>query len=137
MSDISRLFWPGRRHSRTSPLSLLVEWAATAVAVWAAASIVPGIHYTGWESILVVALVLGLLNVLARPILVRLSLPLTVLSLGIWLVVLNAILFWAAARIATHFQPVRFTIDRFFWDAILGAIVVSFVSWAIHELTHR
>lgn len=112
-------------------VTFIVHWLMLSVAVWVAASIVSGIHWEGWGSILVVALVLGLLNALVRPVLFLVTLPLTVLSLGVFLIVLNALLLWLADRVAQHFSQVHFAIDHFFWDAILGAIIIGLVNWLL------
>ncbi len=115
-------------------LTFLVHWAVLSVAVWVAASLVSGITWEGWGSIIAVALILGLLNALVRPILFLVSLPLTVLTLGLFLVVINAFLLWLAGRIGDHFSQVHFAIAHFFWDAILGAIIITIVNWALNVL---
>ena len=112
-------------------VAFLVRWAMLAIAVWLAAEIVDGIHLGGWQSTLVVALILGLLNALLKPILFWVSLPLTIITFGLFLIVLNAIMLWLTDWIAGHFDDLEFQIDDFWWDAIWGAIIISLVTWVI------
>ncbi len=112
-------------------VAFLVRWAMLAVAVWLAAEIVDGIHLGGWQSTLVVALILGLLNALLRPILFWISLPLTIITFGLFLIVLNAFMLWLTDWIAGHFDDLEFQIDEFWWDAIWGAVIISLVTWVI------
>ncbi|HXU23352.1 MAG TPA: phage holin family protein [Tepidiformaceae bacterium] len=130
---MSRFFsMPGRHESfGDRVIAFVIRWAILCVAVWVAASVVSGIHWDGWKSIIIVALVLGLLNALLRPLLFWVSLPLTIITLGLFLIVLNAFLLWLTACIAEHSSQVHFEIDHFWWDAILGAIIISVVSWVV------
>ncbi len=103
-------------------MKLLVRWMVNAAALWAAASLVSGIVVTGGLGpLLVAALVVGLLNALVRPVLVVLTFPLTVLSLGLFLLVLNGFLLWLAGVLAPglHLEG--------FLAAVLGAAVMSLV----------
>jgi putative membrane protein len=109
----------------------LIEWGILAVGVWVAANVVEGINYDGWRTIGAVSLILGLVNALARPLLVWLSLPVTIVSFGLFLVVINATMLWLTDRLARHFSQLHFAIDHFFWDAILGAVVISIVGWLL------
>lgn len=122
----------GPKPSRGEQLvAFLVRWAILAVAVWVAAEMVDGIELEGWESTVIVALILGLLNVIVKPILFFLSLPLTIVTFGLFLIVLNAIMLWLTDWIADQFDDLKFQVVDFWWDAILGAIIISIVSWAI------
>jgi len=114
-------------------VAFLVRWAILSVAVWVAAEMVDGIHLEGWESTVLVALILGLLNASIKPILYFLSLPVTVVTFGLFLIVLNAIMLWLTDWIADQFDDLLFEIDDFWWDAILGAIIISIVSWALGQ----
>ena len=109
-------------------MHLIVRWivgaAALAVAAWA----VPGIRVEGALALLVAALVIGLLNALVKPVLVILTLPLTIVTLGLFLLVLNALLLWLAAAIAPGFA-----VDGFL-SAFLGALIVSIVGWVLARL---
>jgi putative membrane protein len=115
--------------SRTQRLAELgVRWLILAFAVWVAARLVGGIHLSGWQSSLAVALILGLLNLYLRPILVVLSLPITILTLGIFLIIVNAGLLYLASWLAEEIGRVDFKVDSF-GAAILGAIIISIVSF--------
>jgi len=110
-------------------LSLALRWLLLAFAVWVAAELIEGIGYDGWESIAIVALVLGLLNLYVRPLLTLLTLPLTILTLGLFLLVLNAAFLGLASWIAGMLS-VDFHVDDF-WAALLGALVISVVGMVV------
>ncbi len=101
---------------------LLLLWVLNALALLIVAWLLPGITVGGFGSALVAALVLGLLNTLVKPVLVLLTLPITVVSLGLFLLVINALVFWLAGSILRDFH-----VDGFGW-AVLGALVYSVVS---------
>jgi putative membrane protein len=111
-------------------LILAIRWLILAAAVWVAAEVLPGIHLEGWGSTLFVALVLGLLNLYVKPVLFWLSIPLTIVTLGLFLIVLNAILLLLADWIANIDSDIRFDVEGLL-DAILGAIIISIVSTII------
>lgn len=121
----------GRRPTRGERLvAFLVRWAVLAVAVWVAASAVSGIHLDGFRSTVFVALILGLLNALVRPVLFWVTLPITVLTLGLFLLVLNTAMLGLTAWIAGKFDDIHFAIDGF-WDAFWGALIIAVVGWII------
>lgn len=107
---------------------LLLVWILNAVALLVVAYILPGITVASFGSALVAALVLGLLNTVVKPLLILLTLPLTIITLGLFLLVLNALVFWLAGSILKGFQ-----VDGFWW-AVIGAIVYSIVSTALAGL---
>lgn len=109
-------------------MAFLVRWAVLTVAVWVAAGLVDGIHLDGWGSTILVALILGLLNAVLRPILFWVTLPVTVLTLGLFLLVLNTAMLGLTAWIAGKFDGINFSIDGF-WDAFWGALIITLVSW--------
>ncbi len=109
-------------------MHLVVRWLLNAVALLLTAWIIPGIAVTGAVALIVAALVIGLLNALVKPILVVLTFPLTVLTLGLFLLVLNALLFWLAAVVVPGFEVTGFL------AALLGAIVMSIFGWALAKL---
>src|SRR6185312_7402123 len=109
-------------------MMLLLVWILNAVALLIVAYILPGITVSSFGSALIAALVLGLLNAVVKPVLVLLTLPLTVVTLGLFLFVLNALVFWLAGSILRGFQ-----VDGFLWD-VIGAIVYSIVSTALTGL---
>jgi putative membrane protein len=110
--------------------SLLLRWGITAVAVAVAAWVVPGIHVFGshkvW-TVLAVALVLGLINAFIRPALYTLSCGLIALTLGVFTLVINALMLWLASWITYDGIGLEFKVDGF-WNAFTGALIVSLVS---------
>lgn len=109
-------------------MNLVIRWLLNAVALALTAWVVPGITVTGAVALIVAALVIGLLNALVKPILVVLTLPLTILTLGLFLLVLNALLFWLAAAVVPGFQVTGFL------AALLGAIVMAVFGWVLAKL---
>ncbi|MDD5470803.1 MAG: phage holin family protein [Sideroxydans sp.] len=106
-------------------LRLLLIWSLNSLALIAVASFVPGIHVDGFMAAFVAALVLGLVNTLIRPIFLVLTLPVTVLTLGLFILVINGLMFWFAGSILRGF-----VVDSF-WHAVLGALLFSIFSWAL------
>jgi putative membrane protein len=114
-------------------MRLLLRWIASAAAVAAAAYFVPGIRLEGGiTELLVVALVLGLINALVRPLLRWLACGLIVLTLGLFLLVINAVLLLLAAWIAQQ-VGVGFYVDGFM-PAVVGSVVISLVSFLLSLL---
>jgi putative membrane protein len=111
--------------------SFLQHWLITAVALAAAAHVVPGIHLTSGLALVGAALVLGLVNAIVRPVLVLLTLPITVLTLGLFYLVVNGLAFGLAAALVPGFGVASFG------SAVLGALVMSLCSWAIAWLMRR
>lgn len=109
-------------------MNLIVRWLLNAAALALTAWIVPGITVTGALALIVAALVIGLLNALVKPILVLLTLPLTILTLGLFLLVLNALMFWLAAAVVPGFEVAGFL------SALLGAVVMALVGWLLAKL---
>lgn len=107
---------------------LLTRWFITVLALVAAAWLVPGItvHGTAWVAYAVMAVVLGLVNAVIRPLLKLLTCPLIVLTLGLFTLVINAVVLLLAARISTA-VGVGFTVTGF-WPAFWGALIVSVVT---------
>jgi putative membrane protein len=117
-------------------MRFLLRWFITAIAVAAAAYLIPGIHVSGSNGLLVVALMalaLGFGNAIIRPILAFLSCGCIVLTLGLFMILVNAVTFWLAAWITNIFLPEAFVVDSL-WSALLGSIVVSIVSFALSLL---
>jgi putative membrane protein len=106
----------------------LTHWAVMAVALGVTAWIVPGVHVASWPALAVGALVLGFINAVIRPMLVVLTLPITVLTLGLFYLVINGLAFGLAAAIVPGFS-----VDSVWW-AMLGALVASLVSWFVGSL---
>lgn len=117
-------------------MRFILRWFITAVAVAAAAYLIPSIHVSGGNGALVVAimaLALGLANAVIRPILTFLSCGCIVLTLGLFMLIVNAVTFYFAAQLTNIFLPEAFVVDGF-GAAFLGSIVVSIVSFALSLL---
>ena len=111
-------------------IAFVIRWLITAVAVWAAAKLIDGIHLDGWKSTLVVALVLGLLNAYLKPLLTIGTFLFVVLTAGLFLIVINTILLALTAWFLGKFDSIHFAIDGF-WDAFFGAVIISIVSFVL------
>jgi putative membrane protein len=112
-------------------LNLLALWIVNALALLALPYIVPTIQVAGFGTALLVAVVLGLINALLRPLLVLLTLPVTLLTLGLFIFVINALLFQLAGALIDGFHV------GVFWSALLGSIAFSLISWALSALLLR
>ena len=102
-----------------------MHWAIVAASLWVAAYLIPGVHVSSVSALLIAALVLGLVNALVRPILTILTLPITILTLGLFYLVVNGVAFALAASLVPGFELAGFG------SAILGALLVSLVSWVL------
>lgn len=109
-------------------MKLLLRWLITSLSLFAAAEFVPGIHvrHDAWTVFATMAVILGLVNAVVRPILKFLSCPLVILTLGLFVLVINGVMLWLASEIAVSFH-IGFYVDGFF-AAFLGGLVVSIVS---------
>jgi putative membrane protein len=113
-----------------------LRWLITALALYAAVQLVPGISYDGdWTTLAGMALVFGLVNALVRPLLTLLSCPLILLTLGLFTLVINGAMLLLAARLADLFG-VSFYVQGF-WPAFWGALVISVVSFFMNLLIHE
>lgn len=108
--------------------SLILRWAISALSVYAAAYFVPGVAVANAWSAFVAALIIGFVNALVRPILLLLTLPINILTLGLFTLVVNALMFWLASSIAKGFTVADFK------AAFLGALVYWLVSWLVNGL---
>ena len=106
-------------------MKLLIIWILNALALIAVASFVPGIRVDGFVAALVAAFLLGLVNALVRPILLLLTLPVTLLTLGLFIFVINGLLFWLVGSVLRGF-----VVDGF-WHGVLGAVLYSIFTWAL------
>ena len=109
-------------------MRLLLVWILNAIALLAVAYLYPGVQVQDWKAAAIAALVLGLVNTLIKPILVLLTLPVTILTLGLFLLVINALLFWGVAQLVEGFQVSGF------WAARLGALLYSVIGWLLSKL---
>lgn len=120
-------------------MAFLIRWLVTALALWLAVRFIPGLSFAGpegatWGGLAVTALILGLVNALIRPFVSLLSLPLTILTLGLFTLVINAAMFWLAAWFSGIVYPEsRLVIDGAI-AAILGALLVSIVSTVLSSI---
>jgi putative membrane protein len=101
----------------------LVRMLISAISLWLAALVVPGMHLEGLLTVLGAALVLGIVNAFIRPIVILLTLPLTIITLGLFLLVVNAMMLGLVSAMFDGFSISGF------WSAVFGAIFVSFFSW--------
>jgi putative membrane protein len=108
--------------------NLLLVWLINALALLALPYLVPSVRVESFYTALIAALLLGLVNTLIRPLLVLLTLPVTVLTLGLFVFVINGLLFWFVASFVQGFAVGGF------WSAFFGAIVYALVSWAASAL---
>jgi putative membrane protein len=112
-------------------MRILAVWLINTVALAAVAYLMPSVSIASPGAALVAALVLGLVNTLIRPLLVLLTLPVTVLTLGLFILVINGLLFWAVGSFVPGFQVAGF------WPGVIGALVYSVISWALSALILR
>lgn len=109
-------------------MKLLLVWLINAVSLLGVAYLMPSIEVTSFVYALIAAVLLGLVNALVRPLLVLLTLPVTVLTLGLFILVINGLLFWFVGSILNGFVVQDFT------AGFLGALLYSIISWALSTL---
>ncbi len=112
-------------------MKLLLNWLLSAAALLAVAHLYTGVVVTSFTSALIAAAVLGALNAVLRPLLVLLTLPVTVVTMGLFLFVINALMFWAAAGLLNGLDV------RGFGAALLGSLIYSALSLAIEFVLER
>ncbi|MCY7316930.1 MAG: phage holin family protein [Rubrivivax sp.] len=112
-------------------MKIIVRWLLLAAALLLVAHLYPGVSVASFTSALLAALVLGLFNTLVRPLLVLLTLPVTLLTLGLFLFVINALMFWAAASVLQGFNVNGFT------AALVGSLLYSVCGLVIDAATER
>ena len=109
-------------------MRLLAVWLINTVSLIAVAYLMPSVEVSSFAAALLAAAVLGLVNTIVRPILVLLTLPATILTLGLFIFVINGLLFWWVGSFVTGFVVMGF------WPGVAGAIVYSVVSWLLSHL---
>jgi putative membrane protein len=109
-------------------MRLILIWCCNALALLAVAYLLPGVRVDGVGSALIAALVLGLINTLVRPLLILLTLPVTVLTLGLFILVINGLLFWFAGSVLRGFEV------NGFWTGLMGALLYSVISYVLSLL---
>ena len=112
-------------------MRLILIWMCNALALLAVAYLLPGINVDGFTSALIAALVLGLINTLIRPLLILLTLPITVLTLGLFILIINGLLFWFAGSVLRGFEVSGF------WVGVMGALLYSILSSVFSLLIPR
>lgn len=118
-------------------MKLLLWLLTSTLAVWVAAWLVPGIRFTDghtlqdyWPALLAVGVILGLVSAFVKPVVKLFSIPFIILTLGLFLWVINALMLELTAWVAKQFE-LGFRVDDFFWSALLGALVISVVNWGV------
>lgn len=109
-------------------MRLLIGWMLSALALLAVAYLVPGIHVSSFMSALIAAAVIGLANLLIKPILLILTLPVTIITLGLFIFVINGLLFWLAGYFLQGFDVKTIS------AGIIGAIFYSIISWILSTI---
>ena len=112
-------------------LKILAKWLLSAAALLFVAYVYSGVEVKTFGAAMLAALVIGLLNTVVRPVLVLLTLPVTVLTLGLFLFVINAIVFWAAAGLLDGFQV------RGFLAALVGSLIYTVIGVVIESALER
>lgn len=110
----------------------LATWILVALAFLALPSIIPGITITSFKTALIIAAIWGLLNLLIKPIILLVLLPITLLTLGLFSFVVNALLFWGMSLLAHAFN-IGFSVSGFL-PALLGSLVISVATYIAHKL---
>ena len=106
-------------------MKILLRWIINALAILGIAYYLPGVGVSGFYAALIVALILGLVNALIRPLLIILTLPINILTLGLFTLIINALMFWLVSTIVKGFYVTGF------WPAFWGALIMSIVSWVV------
>jgi putative membrane protein len=114
-----------------SPMKIFVRWLLLAAALLLVSYVYPGVTIASFGAALIAAFVLGLFNTLVRPLLVLLTLPVTVLTLGLFLFVINALMFWAAASVLDGFNVTGFG------AALIGSLIYSLCGLVIDVAVER
>jgi putative membrane protein len=112
-------------------MKLLTRWLLSAAALLLVAYLYNGVEVRSFTAALIAAFVIGLLNTIVRPALIVLTLPVTVLTLGLFLFVINALMFWAAASVLDGFQVRNFT------AALVGSLLYSLAGMVIDSALER
>lgn len=112
-------------------MELMIVWVLNALSLLAVTYFVPNIHVANFTTALIAALLIGLVNMLIKPILVLFTLPITILTLGLFIFVINGLLFYAVGNFLQGFEVKTFT------SGIVGAVVYSLLSWLLTSIVIR
>jgi putative membrane protein len=115
-------------------MGFLFSFLGTAASLWVAVWLIDGFEFSGeWWQFLIVAAIMGLANAIVKPILRLFSLPLILLTLGLFLIVVNALVLWFVVWLSGVLD-LGLTSEGFFWETFLASIVISVVGWIIGAL---
>jgi putative membrane protein len=109
-------------------MNILINWVVNALVIMVAAYLLPGVHVENYLTALVLALVMGILNILIKPLIIFLTLPITIVTFGLFLFVINALM----VIIASHVVP-GFSVDGFWW-AVIFSIVIALINMVLHKM---
>ena len=109
-------------------MRFLLKLLVTSLAVFFGAKLIPGVHLEGFPTAILVALLIGFLNAFLKPILIILTIPITLVTFGLFLLVINAVII-----VLTDYALTGFTVDSFF-TAVLFSIIVSIITWILEAL---
>ncbi|MEO8857418.1 MAG: phage holin family protein [Burkholderiaceae bacterium] len=112
-------------------MKLLAKWLLSAAALLALAYLYSGVHVSSFGTAMLAAFVIGLLNIVVRPLLIILTLPVTLVTLGLFLFVINALMFWAAAAVLSGFTVTGFG------AALIGSLIYSVFGLVIESALER
>ena len=112
-------------------MKFILKWLCSALALLAVAYLYSGVVVTSFTGALIAAAVLGVLNTIIRPLLVLLTLPVTLVTLGLFMFVINALMFWAAASLVSGLNV------NGFWAALIGSVIYSLLQLAIDLVLER
>ena len=112
-------------------MKFILKWLCSALALLAVAYLYSGVVVTSFTGALIAAAVLGVLNTIIRPLLVLLTLPVTLVTLGLFMFVINALMFWAAASLVSGLNV------NGFWAALMGSLIYSLLQLAIDFVLER
>lgn len=112
-------------------MKLLIAWLVSAIAIIIAAYLLPGVQLTGFGSALIAAIIIGLINALLRPLFILFTLPLNILTLGLFTLVINAVLILLASNITPGFEV------NGFWWALLFSIILTFVNTILSSFVKK
>ncbi|AEK63849.1 conserved hypothetical protein [Collimonas fungivorans Ter331] len=116
------------QHQEEHTMRLLITWLINTLALLAVPYLMHSVQFASFGAALIAALVLGFVNTLIRPILLLLTLPATLLTLGLFIFIINGLMFWLVSHLVSGFYVASF------WSAVGGAILYSIVSWALSTL---
>ena len=108
-------------------MGLLIRWLILTVAIIIASYLLEGIHIGGFFSAFFAAAILGILNALFRPVLIIMTLPINILTLGLFTFIINALMLKMASGVIPGFEV------HGFWTAVFGSLIISFVSWILNS----